>query len=148
MSGREADLRGIHSHGVQRLPVMVTRIEKLLLKVNAKAEKTWSTDSVLNIDGKDGFGTSICELGLRELASAARKQGVAVMTVRNAAHIGMVGYYVGTPRPGGFRLHRFYDNGSACPSLWWSRGARRELTRSRLVFRQIRGHSCSTWRLQ
>jgi LDH2 family malate/lactate/ureidoglycolate dehydrogenase len=89
----EADLRGIHSHGVQRLPVMVTRIQKGLLKVNVKAEKTWSTPSVLNVDGKDGFGTSICELSLRELVPAARKYGVAVLTVRNAAHIGMVGYY-------------------------------------------------------
>src|SRR5262245_200328 len=89
----EADLRGIHSHGVQRLPVMVTRIQKGLLKVDAKPEKTWSTGAVLNIDGKDGFGTSICELGLRELTPAARKQSVAVLTVRNAAHIGMVGYY-------------------------------------------------------
>src|SRR5438132_2202743 len=89
----EADLRGIHSHGVQRLPVMVTRIEKGLLKVNVKPERTWTTDSVLNVDGKDGFGTAICELSLRELTPAARKHGVAVLTVRNAAHIGMVGYY-------------------------------------------------------
>ena len=89
----EADLRGIHSHGVQRLPVMVTRIQKGLLKPNVKPDKTWSTPSVLNIDGRDGFGTSICELGLRELVPAARKNGVAVLTVRNAAHIGMVGYY-------------------------------------------------------
>ena len=89
----EADLRGIHSHGVQRLPVMVTRIQKGLLKVDAKPEKTWSTASVLNIDGKDGFGTAICELGLRELTPAVRKHGVGVLTVRNAAHIGMVGYY-------------------------------------------------------
>ena len=89
----EADLRGIHSHGVQRLPVMVTRIQKGLLKVDAKPEKTWSTGSVLNIDGKDGFGTAICELGLRELTPAVRKHGVGVLTVRNAAHIGMVGYY-------------------------------------------------------
>jgi LDH2 family malate/lactate/ureidoglycolate dehydrogenase len=89
----EADLRGIHSHGVQRLPVMVTRIQKGLLKVDAKPEKTWSTGSVLNIDGKDGFGTAICELGLRELVPAVRKHGVGVLTVRNAAHIGMVGYY-------------------------------------------------------
>ena len=89
----EADLRGIHSHGVQRLPVMVTRIQKGLLNVKAKPEKTWATDSVLNIDGKDGFGTAICELGLRELVPAVRRHGVGVLTVRNAAHIGMVGYY-------------------------------------------------------
>jgi len=89
----EADLRGIHSHGVQRLPIMASRIQKGLLKVNVKPEKTWTTDSVLNVDGKDGFGTAICELSLQELTPAARKHGVAVLTVRNAAHIGMVGYY-------------------------------------------------------
>ena len=61
---------GIHSHGVQRLPVMVTRIQKGLLNVKAQPEKTWSTGAVLNIDGKDGFGTAICELGLRELVPA------------------------------------------------------------------------------
>jgi L-2-hydroxycarboxylate dehydrogenase (NAD+) len=89
----EADLRGIHSHGVQRLPVMVTRIQKGLLNVKAQPEKTWSTGAVLNIDGKDGFGTAICEKGLRELVPAVRKHGVGVLTVKNAAHIGMVGYY-------------------------------------------------------
>jgi LDH2 family malate/lactate/ureidoglycolate dehydrogenase len=89
----EADLRGIHSHGVQRLPVMVTRIQKGLLKVNVKPERTWSTECVLNIDGKDGFGTAICEIALRDMTPAVRKCGVGVLTVRNAAHIGMVGYY-------------------------------------------------------
>src|SRR5262245_53920687 len=89
----EADLRGIHSHGVQRLPVMATRIQKGLLKVNVEPERIWTTDSVLNVDGKDGFGTAISETSLRELVPAARKYGVAVLTVRNAAHIGMVGYY-------------------------------------------------------
>src|SRR5262245_11718032 len=89
----EADLRGIHSHGVQRLPVMATRIQKGLMKVNVKPELTWSTPSTLNVDGKDGFGTSTCEVSLRELTPAARKYGIAALTVRNAAHIGMVGYY-------------------------------------------------------
>src|SRR5215831_2262396 len=69
----EADLRGIHSHGVQRLPVMVTRIQKKLLNPKPKVKKEWSTPAVLNIDGDDGFGTAICELGLRELVPAVRK---------------------------------------------------------------------------
>jgi LDH2 family malate/lactate/ureidoglycolate dehydrogenase len=71
----EADLRGIHSHGVQRLPVMATRIQKGLLKVNVKPEKTWTTDAVLNVDGKDGFGTAICELSLRELTPRCENTG-------------------------------------------------------------------------
>lgn len=89
----EADLRGIHSHGIQRLPVMATRIKKGLLKVNVTPERVWATEAVLNVDGKDGFGTAICETSLALLAPAARRHGVASLTVRNAAHIGMVGYY-------------------------------------------------------
>lgn len=89
----EADLRGIHSHGVQRLPVMATRIQKGLMKVNVKPELVWSTDCVLNVDGKDGFGTSTCENALKALTPNVRKHGIGALTVRNAAHIGMVGYY-------------------------------------------------------
>src|SRR4026208_1956287 len=62
----EADLRGIHSHGVQRLPVMVTRIQKGLLKVNVKPDREWTAAAVLNVDGKDGFGTAVCETSLHE----------------------------------------------------------------------------------
>src|SRR5499427_112184 len=75
----EADLRGIHSHGVQRLPVMVTRIEKGLLRVNVKPELTWSTPCVLNVDGKDGFGTSTCETSLKALEPAVRKNGMGTL---------------------------------------------------------------------
>src|SRR5262245_20710475 len=89
----EADLRGIHSHGVQRLPVMAPRIQEGVLKVNVKPDRIWTTECVMNVDGKDGFGTAICEISLRQLTPAARKYGVATLTVRNAAHIGMVGYY-------------------------------------------------------
>ena len=89
----EADLRGIHSHGLQRLGVMAARIQKGLVKVNVSPQRTWTADAVLNVDGKDGFGTAISETSLRALTPAARKHGVAVLTVRNAAHIGMVGYY-------------------------------------------------------
>ncbi len=89
----EADLKGIHSHGIQRLPVMATRIKKGLMKVNVRPERVWSAAAVLNVDGKDGFGTAACETSLREVIPAARKLGIAALTVRNAAHIGMVGYY-------------------------------------------------------
>jgi L-2-hydroxycarboxylate dehydrogenase (NAD+) len=89
----EADLRGIHSHGIQRLPVMAIRIQKGLLKPAVVPEKSWTRDAVLNVDGKDGFGTALSETCLKELTPAVRKQGVGVLTVRNAAHIGMVGYY-------------------------------------------------------
>jgi LDH2 family malate/lactate/ureidoglycolate dehydrogenase len=89
----EADLRGIHSHGLQRLPVLAKRIQNGLLKVNVTPERTWTADCVMSVDGKDGLGTAIAETSLRQIVPVARKHGVAVLAIRNSAHIGMAGYY-------------------------------------------------------
>ena len=55
----EGDLRGHHSHGLQRLPVLATRIKKGLIRVNVNPAYTWTADSVLSVDGKGGFGTVV-----------------------------------------------------------------------------------------
>src|SRR6516225_516626 len=78
----EADLRGIHSHGLQRLPVFATRIHRKLIKVNVSPERTWTADCVMSVDGKDGIGTAIAETSLRQLVPVARAHGVAVLAIR------------------------------------------------------------------
>src|SRR5262245_66331996 len=79
----EADLRGIHSHGLQRLPVLVKRIQNGLLKVNVSPERTWTAEGVMCVDGKDGFGTAIAETSLCEAAPVARKRGIVAVAIRN-----------------------------------------------------------------
>src|SRR3984893_1458612 len=60
----EADLRGHHSHGLQRLPVLATRIKKRLICVDVEPEYLWTADSVLSVDGKDGLGPFVAESAL------------------------------------------------------------------------------------
>jgi len=55
----ECDLRGHHSHGLQRLPVLATRIKKGLIRVYINPAYTWAADLVLSVDGKDGLGTVV-----------------------------------------------------------------------------------------
>jgi L-2-hydroxycarboxylate dehydrogenase (NAD+) len=55
----EADLRGHHSHGLQRLPVLAARIKKRLIRINVDPEYIWTADSVLSVDGKDGLGACL-----------------------------------------------------------------------------------------
>src|SRR5579863_2082116 len=69
----EADLRGHHSHGLQRLPVLAARIKKRLIRVNVDPEFVWTADSVLSVDGKDGLGPFVAESAL-ERARAALEQ--------------------------------------------------------------------------
>src|SRR5262249_62125458 len=55
--------------------------------------KRWRTDAAPNAAGKDGFEPPISNPALRAPPPAVRKHGIGSLTVRNAAHIGMVGYY-------------------------------------------------------
>ena len=60
----EADLRGHHSHGLQRLPVLATRIKNRLIRVDVDPDYNWTADSVLSVDGKDGLGPFVAESAL------------------------------------------------------------------------------------
>jgi L-2-hydroxycarboxylate dehydrogenase (NAD+) len=89
----EADLRGHHSHGLQRLPVLAARIKNRLIRVNVKPEYTWTADSVLSVDGKDGLGTFVAESALNFARSVLGQKGIVAVAIRNSSHLGMLGYY-------------------------------------------------------
>ena len=89
----EADLRGHHSHGLQRLPVLAARIRKGLIRVNVDPEAIWSAESVLSVDGKDCLGPFVADSSLEQAASLVRKRGIVAVAIRNSSHIGMIGYY-------------------------------------------------------
>jgi L-2-hydroxycarboxylate dehydrogenase (NAD+) len=89
----EADLRGHHSHGLQRLPVLASRIKKRLIRVNVDPEYVWTADSVLSVDGKDGLGPFVAESALQRAKTVAEQRGIVAVAIRNSSHIGMIGYY-------------------------------------------------------
>ena len=89
----EADLRGHHSHGVQRLPVLAKRIAKGLIRAQVEPAYTWTADSVLSVDGKDGLGPFVAESALERAQPVLRQRGIVAVAIRNSSHIGMVGYY-------------------------------------------------------
>src|SRR5580704_8769223 len=89
----EADLRGHHSHGLQRLPVLAARIKKRLIRVNVDPEYIWTADSVLSVDGKDGLGPFVAESALERAKSVLEQRGIVAVAIRNSSHLGMIGYY-------------------------------------------------------
>jgi L-2-hydroxycarboxylate dehydrogenase (NAD+) len=89
----EADLRGHHSHGLQRLPVLAARIKKRLIRVNVELEYIWTADSVLSVDGKDGLGPFVAESAHERAKPLLEQRGIVAVAIRNSSHIGMIGYY-------------------------------------------------------
>lgn len=90
----EGDLRGHHSHGVRRLSVLVGRLRNGLVRSGEGPVHRWRTDAVLDVDGRSGFGPVVARSAIDAITERARTAGVAVATVRNANHIGMLAPYV------------------------------------------------------
>lgn len=90
----EGDLRGHPSHGLRRLDVLVGRVRAGLIVPDAEPEVVRSAGSVLQVDGRDGFGPPTAIRALEQLAPIARETGVAVAAVRGAGHLGMLAPYV------------------------------------------------------
>ena len=112
-----AEADGIHSHGLARLPTYAEHV--LCGKVDGRAEPSMvrQRPGAVAVDAAAGFAHPAIDLGLPELAAAARENGVATMTVRNSYNCGVVGYHVERIADQGL-LALGFVNGPAAIAPW------------------------------
>lgn len=89
----EADLRDQHSHGLQRLPVIVQRIAHGVVDPVAAPVAKWVSESFLEVDGRRGLGPVVSYDVLGQLVRQATASGLAMGAVRNSNHLGMLACY-------------------------------------------------------
>lgn len=89
----EAELRGLPSHGLQRLPLILSRLEKGLADGQAHGSGTWCRRSFLSVDGQRGLGPVVVTHALQTMRPVVHEAGIAIAAIRNANHIGMLAYY-------------------------------------------------------
>jgi LDH2 family malate/lactate/ureidoglycolate dehydrogenase len=90
----EGELKGHPSHGLQRLPRILTRIERDLIDPATEGNAHWRSPSFLEVDGLKGLGPVVAISALERIAEQAHKTGIAVAGIRNSNHLGMLAYYV------------------------------------------------------
>ncbi len=90
----EGELRGHPSHGLQRLPRLLTRIERRLADPAASGTHAWRKAGMLEVDGNAGLGPVVATRAIDALLARVGETGVAVAAVRNANHLGMLAGYV------------------------------------------------------
>lgn len=88
-----ADLRGIGSHGVARLPRYLTGIRKGSISPKDRSRVVKQTRSTAVIDGGNGLGQVVGHKGMRLAIEKARRSSVGLVAVRNSNHYGIAGYY-------------------------------------------------------
>lgn len=89
----EAELRGLPSHGLQRLPLILSRLDKGLADARARGSGIWRRQAFLSMDGERGLGPVVVLNAMRIMRSILGETGIAVAAIRNANHIGMLAYY-------------------------------------------------------
>ena len=88
-----ADLRGVESHGVARLPYYADRLRKGRIATNAELTVVRESPATLALDANNGFGLSLAPEAMARCIAKAETAGVCLTTVRHANHFGIAGYY-------------------------------------------------------
>ena len=88
-----ADLRGVDTHGIVRLPLYISRIRKGL--VDAEAEPAFVRESATTgvMDGKNALGQYVAHRAMRRAIEKARDHDLGAITVRHSNHYGAAAEY-------------------------------------------------------
>ena len=89
----QAELRGIESHGVQRLARYVNGIKQGAIDTRAHIKVINETPSTALVDGGNGLGQPVGKFGMDLCLRKAEQAGAAFVSVRNSNHYGIAGYY-------------------------------------------------------
>jgi ureidoglycolate dehydrogenase (NAD+) len=88
-----ADLRGVDSHGVERLPSYLAIAQRGEMNLVAAPAIADLAPALFMVDADRAAGPVSMMLAIREAVSRASVFGVATGVVRRTAHTGAVGYY-------------------------------------------------------
>jgi LDH2 family malate/lactate/ureidoglycolate dehydrogenase len=90
----KADLRGIHSHGVMRVPLYVSKLTKGGVDPRGRPRVTKDASAALVVDGGNSMGQVAGVFAMRQAIERARTTNVAVAAVGHSNHSGAMEYYV------------------------------------------------------
>lgn len=89
-----ADLRGVDTHGVARLPGYCARIRSGLLNIRPNLEVRQVTPVAAAIDGQEAFGFVVSTRAMDAAIEMARTYGIGIVSAKRSTHFGMAANYV------------------------------------------------------
>jgi hypothetical protein len=89
-----ADLRGVDTHGLCRLPGYLDRLRRGLINPRPALEPRRVAPVAAALDGQDGFGFVVGTRAMQEAIAIAREYGIGAVSVRRSTHFGMAASYV------------------------------------------------------
>jgi L-2-hydroxycarboxylate dehydrogenase (NAD+) len=99
-----AEAKGMPSHGLLRLPRLLRRLANGTASPTNTGKHEWLSPCYLTVDGEQGLGPVVALRALEAIVPAAQRHGVAICSITNNNHLGMLGFYAG----------RMAERGLAC----------------------------------
>lgn len=90
----KAELRGVSSHGLVRLPVYTRRVEAGVVKARPAIRMSVAGTSAALIDGDNGLGPVVASQAMEAALDLARAHGIGFVGVRHSNHFGAAAFYV------------------------------------------------------
>ena len=88
-----ADLRGVDSHGVVRLPHYARRLRNGSVKTRPRITVRRSSASAAVVEGDAGMGQVVAARAMNEAIALSRETGVGAVVARNSSHCGACAWY-------------------------------------------------------
>ena len=89
----DADLRGISSHGIQRLAWYRQMIKDGTIVPTKQPKVVRELPGSVLVDANQNMGQIAANLAMDKVIEKAKKVGVGIAVVRNSNHFGIAGYY-------------------------------------------------------
>ncbi len=112
-----ADLRGVDTHGMNRLPSYIARITQGVLDPRATPTLRKITPAVAQVDGHNGFGFLAAHLGMAAAIDMAKEMGIGIVSIKHSNHFGMSAWVVQQALDAGMMSLVFTNSSPALP-VW------------------------------
>jgi len=117
-----ANLRGLDSHGISRMPMYLDRIRRELVKTEPNIKVEEITTAVSRVDGDAGMGFLVAHKAMDEAVRLAEKAGIGMVGIHNSTHFGMSAIYVMEAMQKGY-ISMAYTNSSPAIPPWGGKTA-------------------------
>lgn len=115
-----ADLRGVDTHGINRIPSYMERIRQGVLDATASPVLNQVTPVVAQVDGQNGFGFLAAHQGMDRAIEMAKEFGIGLVSVKHSNHFGMSAWVVQQALDAGMMSLVFTNSSPALP-VWGGR---------------------------
>lgn len=88
-----ADLRGVASHGVTRIPIYAERLQRGVVNARARPVVVADAGALLLVDGDNGAGAVVSHFANGLAMDRARELGSCIVSVRRSNHHGICSAY-------------------------------------------------------